>query len=139
MPLPTKAHCRQYHFDVLLELRDYDAAALTTTASETGVEFAARDENTFKVVVHHAAIGGTVDGSNYWTVSVEVSDLVGGTYVEVASTDALGADANEIELVISGKNVQRLDADAAFIRVTATETGTTAGNLTYGAYITPAM
>lgn len=139
MPLPTKIHRRAYHFDALLELRDYDAAALSATASETGVALEVRDEDVFKVVVHHAAIGGTVDGSNFWTVSVEVSDTQGGTYTEVASTGALGAAALDIELAISGKDVNRLDADSDWIRVTATETGTTAGDLTYGAYVTPSM
>ena len=139
MPLPNLADRRAYHFDGDLELRDYDAAALSATASETGKNFEIRAVDTVKVVVHHAAIGGTVDGSNFWTVSVQVSDLVGGTYTEVASTGALTAAAATIELPISGVDVTRLDADADWVRVTATETGTTAGNLTYGAYITPAM
>ena len=137
MPLPNTAQRRAYHFDSELELRDYNAAALSATGSETGVAFEVRSIDVAKVVVHHAAIGGTLDGSNYWTVSVEISDLVGGTYTEIASTGALTADATELELPISGSMAEALDADAAFIRVTATETGTTAGNLTYGAYITP--
>lgn len=138
MPLPNLDQRRAYHFDALLELRDYDATAASTTTSETGVAFESRKTDVFKVVVHHAAIGGTVDGSNYWTISVEVSDVQGGTYTEVASTGALAAASAQIELAISGVNVERLDADADWIRVTATETGSTAGNLTYGAYITPA-
>lgn len=139
MPLPNIADRRGYQFDALLELRDYDAAAESTTASETGVEFAVRMIDVAKVVVDHAAIGGTVDGSNYWTVTVEVSDVVGGTYTQIATTGALGAAAATVELPISGANATALDTDAAFIRVSATETGSTAGDLTYGAYISPAM
>ncbi len=138
MTFPILTQRRAYYFDSNLELRDYDATALAATGSETGVEFAARATDVFKVVVHHADIGGTVDGSNYWTISVEVSDLVGGAYTEIASTGNLTATNSVIELAISGVDVERLDADAEFIRVTATETGTTAGDLTYGAYITPA-
>ncbi|MEL7494634.1 MAG: hypothetical protein AAGJ95_11825 [Cyanobacteria bacterium J06554_11] len=138
MPLPNMSTRRAYYFDVDLELRDYDAAAESTTASETGIAFAGRDIDLAKVVVDHAAIGGTVDGSNYWTVSVEISDVVGGTYTEVATTGALAATAATIELPLSGKLNEYKDTDSAFIRVTATETGTTAGDLTYGAYISPA-
>lgn len=137
MPLPNMASRRAYKFDENLKLRDYSAAALTTTASETGVAFDVLSIDTAKVVVHHAAIGGTVDASNYWTISVEVSDLVGGTYTEIATSQPLGADANNVEIPISGALAEQLDSDAAFIRVTATETGTTAGNLTYGAYVSP--
>lgn len=137
MPLPNMAQRRAYHFDALLELRDYDAAAVSTTTSETGKAFEVRTIDVAKVVVHYADIGGTVDGSNYWTVSVEVSNVVGGTYTEIASSGVLPAAGSSIEVVISGITAEALDADAGFIRVTATETGSTAGNLTYGAYITP--
>jgi len=137
MPLPNLADRRAYHFDALLELRDYDAAALTATGSATGVAFDVRSIDTAKVIIDHAAIGGTVDGSNYWVISVEISDIVGGTYTEIATTGILGIAAARIELPISGELASYKDADSAFIRVTATETGTTAGSLTYGAYLTP--
>lgn len=137
MPLPELGQRSAYWFDKELELRDYAAAAESATVSETGVELAVRHLDVAKVVIDHAAIGGTVDGSNFWAISVEVSDLVGGSYTEIATTRALGATANQIELPISGLFAEYKDADAAFIRVTATETGTTAGNLTYGAYVTP--
>ncbi|MEM9947799.1 MAG: hypothetical protein AAF810_17315 [Cyanobacteria bacterium P01_D01_bin.36] len=137
MPLPNMADRRAYHFDVELELRDYDATAASATASETGKAFEVRAIDTAKVVVHHAAIGGTVDESNYWSVGIEVSDLVGGTYTEIANSGPLPATAGQVEVPISGQQASVLDSDSAFIRVTATKTGTTAGNLTYGAYITP--
>ena len=138
MPLPTKVHNRAHPFDVLLSLREYSAAALSATGSATGLAYAVRDEDVFKVVVNHGAITGTINGSNNWVITVEVSDVVGGTYTQVATTGQLGAAAAEIELAISGQNVAQLDSDAAFIRVTATKTGTV-GNLTYGAFVTPAM
>lgn len=137
MPLPNLADRRAYPFDAELELRDYGDGAESTTVSETAKEVAVRFLDVAKVVINHAAIGGTVDGSNFWTISVEISDLVGGTYTEIATTGALGETADEIELPISGLLAQYKDADAAFIRVTATETGTTAGDLTYGAYLVP--
>lgn len=137
MPLPNLDVRRAYPFDKQLELRDYSDGAESATASETGVELAVRYFDTAKVVIDHTAIGGTVDGSNYWVVSVEISDLVGGTYTEVINTGNLTATASKIELPLSGLLNTYKDADSAFIRVTATETGTTAGNLTYGAYVVP--
>ena len=138
MSLPNMADRRAYPFDKRLELRDYGDGAETGSADETGKELAVRDLDLAKVVVSHAAIGGTVDASNYWAINVQISDVVGGTYTTIATTDKLAAAAAEIELPLSGKLASYLDADSAFIRVQAVETGTTAGNLTYGAYIVPA-
>lgn len=137
MPLPGMENRRAYPFDKALELRPYTDAAESADASETGIELAVRAFDVAKVVVSHAAIGGTVDGSNYWEVNVQISDVVGGTYTTVATTGILGATAAQIELPLSGKLNEYKDADSAFIRIQADETGTTAGNLTYGAFIVP--
>jgi hypothetical protein len=137
MPLPGLDTRRAYYFDGDLELRPYTDSAETGDANETGIEFAVRNIDVAKVVIDHAAIGGTVDGSNYWEINIQVSDVVGGTYTTVATTGILGATASRIEIPLSGKFNEYKDADSAFIRVQADETGTTAGNLTYGAYITP--
>jgi hypothetical protein len=137
MPLPNLDARRAYPFDKLLELRDYGDGAESADANETGKELAVRDFDTAKVVIDHAAIGGDVDGSNYWVINVQVSDLVGGTYTTVATTGILGTAAAKIEIPLSGKFNEYADDDSAFIRVQADETGTTAGNLTYGAYVVP--
>jgi len=135
MPLPNLQTRRGYSFDKQLELRDYGDGAESADANETGIELAVRDFDLAKVVIDHAAIGGTVDGSNYWEINVQVSDVVGGTYTTVATTGILAATAAQIELPLSGLLNEYKDADSAFIRVQADETGTTAGDLTYGAYI----
>lgn len=137
MPLPNLTVRRAYPYDAELELRDYGDGAETGTAAETGIELAVRFFDTAKVVIDHAAIGGTVDGSNHWTISVGISNVVGGTYVTVATTGILTVAAAKIELPLSGLLNTYKDADSAFIQVVATEAGTTAGNLTYGAYIVP--
>jgi hypothetical protein len=129
---------RAYPFDKTLELRDYGAAALSATGSSTGVELAVRKLDVAKVIIDHGAISGTLTaGTNFWTIAVAVSDVVGGTYTTIATTGELTATASEIELPISGLLATYKDADSAFIRVTATKGGTI-GNLTYGAYIVPA-
>lgn len=136
MPLPNLADRRAYWFDKELELRDYGAAALSATGSSTGIEFAVRAFDVAKVVIDHAAITGTLSAENFWVITVEVSDLVGGTYTAIATTGNLTATASRIELPISGLLAAYKDADSAFIRVTATKGGTI-GNLVYGAYVTP--
>lgn len=138
MPLPNLADRRAYPFDKALELRDYGAAALEATGSSTGVEFAVRDIDVAKVVIDHGPITGTLTtGTNFWTISVAVSDVVGGTYTTIATTGELTAAKSQIELPISGLLATYKDADSAFIRVTATKGGDI-GDLTYGAYIVPA-
>jgi hypothetical protein len=137
MPLPNLADRRAYWFDKALELRDYGAAALSATGSETGVEFAVRDFDVAKVVIDHGPVTGTLTaGTNFWVITVAISDVVGGTYTTIATTGELTAAASRIELPISGLLAAYKDADAAFIRVTATKGGTI-GNLTYGAFLTP--
>ena len=137
MPLPNVADRRQYHFDKLLMLRDPAATALSATASETGVAFDATMIDVEKVVVAHKAITGTISGANNWTVTVEVSDAIGGTYVQVGTSGQLKAPAIEVEIPISGVANKQAVANASHIRVTATKAGTI-GDLSYGAYITPA-
>ena len=138
MSLPNMADRRAYPFDKRLELRDYGAAALSATGSSTGIEFAVRNFDLAKVIIDHGAISGTLTpGTNFWTITVEVSNVVGGTYTPIISTGELTAVKSHIELPISGLLATYKDADAAFIRVTATKGGTI-GTLTYGAYIVPA-
>ena len=137
MPLPMLGKRRAYHYDSLISLRDAkNDTAESATASEAAVEFASRSTDKFKVAIEYADIGGTVDASNFWTISVEVSDLSGGTFTEVGSSGALPV-SGPAEIVLSGLQIENLDSDAAWIRVTATETGTTAGDINYSAYITP--
>lgn len=137
MPLPNMVDRRAYPFDKALELRDYGAAALSATGSSTGIEFAVRDFDVAKVIIDHGPITGTLSADNFWVVTVEISNLVGGTYTPIATTYSLTAVTSQIELPISGLLASYRDADAAFIRVTATKGGTI-GNLTYGAFIVPA-
>lgn len=124
-------------YDKSLELRDYGAAALSATGSETGIQFYPRAQESFKVALSVAAHTGYSSGSAEWTITVEVSDVVGGTYTQVGSSFTPDGNAAEHEIPLSGALVESIDADADFIQVTATKTGSP-GNLTYGAWIVPA-
>lgn len=125
--------------DSLLILRDITDGAESTTAAEAGVSVNAEKLCYYKAVVHHNAIGGTVDGSNYWTLTIEASDN-NSDWVTIASRQ-LAAAAARYDIAIEGEDVASFMAasgenEAIYMRVVATETGTTAGDLTYGAHLT---
>ncbi|MEM9945479.1 MAG: hypothetical protein AAF810_05375 [Cyanobacteria bacterium P01_D01_bin.36] len=121
-------------YDAELELRAYTAAALSATTSETGIEFAVRKQDQYKVCLSVGAYTGFDSGTAEWTITVEVSDVVGGTYTQIGPSYIPVGDADEYEIPLSGALVTAVDADAEFIRVTATKTGAP-GDLTYAAWI----
>lgn len=122
--------------DAALVLRDYSATAVSSTTSETGIAFYPRAHDTFKVAVTHAAVSSYVATSAEWTITVGVSDVVGGTYTQIGKSLVLTGTASEYEIPLSGAEAAVVDSDCVFIRVTATKTGLP-GTLTYGAWIVP--
>ncbi len=125
-------------FDKLLELRDVDAGAITSTASTTGLRFPIRKYKGLCVMVHVTAIDATSNDETY-VLTVEVSDTVNGTYTPIAALPNIrDAGTGIYTIPISGETAQQLDDDSAFVRVTATLGGTTP-SLTYGAYIAQAV
>lgn len=129
---------RRGTYDKALELRDYGATAITATTSGTGIKFYPRKHEAFKVVIVADAYSDYDAGVDEWTISVEVSNALGSGYTAVATLDPAVAagTAIETEIVLGGAQIAEIDADADYIRVTATETGAP-GALTYGAYIVP--
>lgn len=121
--------------DSLLLLRDIEDGAEAATVSEAGISFPVNAEPEFGVAVAVSSVSGTTDGSNYWTISVEVSDVVGGTYTEVGSYQASGTEESPVKLAFTRSQVMAIDNDAKWVRVTATKTGTSATDITYGAWI----
>lgn len=123
--------------DSNLVLRAYTAAALSATGSSTGVEFNPKANMAFKVAFSIAAYSGYSAGTALWAITVEVSDAIGGTYTQVGKTVSPVGTALETEIILSGVEGAAI-ANAAFIRVTATKTGSP-GNLTYGAWLVPVI
>ena len=123
--------------DVLLELRDITDGAETATTSETGVAFAVRYAGSCSVMVHVTAIDNASANETY-EMAAEVSDAQGGTYTEVGRIvlDRDTAVPFTAMIPIHSEKAQLLDADADWIRVTATLGGTTP-SITYGAYVVP--
>jgi hypothetical protein len=112
-------------------------AAVTTTASATGVNINGLSVGSasYVAVIANGAVTGTVDGSNYYTVKLEASDAVGGTYVQVGNTVTLAATAGEAQIGFTSEQLNGLVSGADYFRVTTTKVGTTATAVTVSAFI----
>lgn len=125
--------------DALTTLRDYTAAALSATTNGTPIEYPFNAEESVKVIINQAAYSSYSAGSVQWTISLQVCTTVGGTYREVASiapTVAAGAALTGQEVFLSGEQINKVFAGARFLRIVATKLST-AGDLTFGAYLVP--
>lgn len=114
-----------------------ESQAVTTTASCTGVNIVGLNigSASYEVVFNYSATTGTVDGSNYYSLQLEVSDTVGGTYYPVGNAIKLPSGAGSATIGFNSDQIERLIAGADCFRVTATKTGTTATGVTYTAFI----
>ena len=110
--------------------------AVTTTASGTGVNIVGLNigDASYVAVINIGSFVGTVDGSNNYTFGLEVSDLIGGTYVPVGDV-VESVEAEQVQIGFTAAQIERLITGAAFFRVTATKIGTTATGVTYTAFV----
>lgn len=114
------------------------AEAVTTTASCTGANIVGLNigTNQFVAVLNHGATTGTVDGSNYYTLQLEASDAVGGTYAAIGNPVKLPATAGQFQIGFTSEQLtDAVSAGADYFRITATKVGTTATGVTYTAFI----
>lgn len=111
--------------------------AVSVTASCTGVAISGLNigSDSAMAVINTSVTTGTVDGSNYYTLQLETSDAVAGTYVAVGNAIVLPATAGQYQVGFTTEQLAGLEADAGFFRVTATKTGTTATAVTYTAFL----
>jgi hypothetical protein len=136
MAISTIADRQGSHYDALTVIRPITAAALSATTSETGIAFPVTNYEDFSLALQVQTISSFTAGSAFWTLTAEVSTTLGGTYVPVGSVDLTSGAANDYLIPLSGYTIGKLVPNAAFVRVTATRTGTP-GNLTYAAYLSP--
>jgi len=110
---------------------------VTATASVAGVEIEGLNigSASYLAVVNAGATTGTVDGSNYYTVKLEVSDLVGGTYYQVGNQVPSIAEANGYQIGFTSEQIEAIVAGAKFFRITAEQVGTSATEVTYTAFL----
>ncbi len=115
-----------------------EAEAVSVTASCTGVEIDGLQygDASYIAVLQSGDTTGTVDGSNYYSFVVEVSDALGGTYVPISAVYDAGAEGDTIEVGFTANELRvAYGDDAKFFRVSATKVGTTATAITYTAFL----
>lgn len=127
--------------DSLLILRAISDGAESGTATETSISLSVEKLGKATVIVQKSAIGGTVDGSNYWAISVLAADNSAmSDPTTLYDTGALSATAEEIRIPLDGLAAEQLRVsgqdESIYLAIKATETGTTAGDITYGAFVT---
>ncbi|MFK0735597.1 MAG: hypothetical protein ACFKPT_02555 [Gloeotrichia echinulata GP01] len=135
MPRSTIANRRAIWFDKATELRDYSAAAISASTTESAIAIPATKLENYKAVVDVAAHTGYTATTAQWDITIEAALTSGGTYKPVGTFTATGV-AIRFDVPLSGEWVDDIVADAAYIRVKAVKTGSP-GNLTYGAFLTP--
>ena len=89
----------------------------------------------YVAVISNSAVTGTVDGSNYYTCKLEVSDAVGGTYVQVGNVVTFPATAGSIQIGFTSEQLNYQVSGANFFRITVTKVGTTATGVTVSAFL----
>lgn len=107
---------------------------ITSTTSETGVEFAVRKIGAYKAVIQY---NGKIFTNETYIITIEISDVVAGTYTAIATVPDIGDNGvtlGRLDIPLNGKFAEELDADSAFIRVTVTITGA-APSLDYDCYL----
>ena len=124
--------------DSLLILRDISDGAETSDVAEAAVALAI-EKLTMAAIKIDGSCAGTVDGSNFWTLTINVADNVGMSDPTTIYTQVLPAtfdyyvpiDGHQIELI-------RTDGqdESMYIQASVAETGTTATSVSYGAYVT---
>jgi hypothetical protein len=122
----------QQVFDKALELIA-PGIAITATASSTGVQLNPRFLPTCDWVIYASGVLGT----GTYTFTLQVSDLVGGTYTTIATfvwPPALAA--GKVHIPINADLAAFLDSDCKFMRVTATLGATS--SVIYGSFLAKA-
>lgn len=109
------------------------ATAITATDVSTGVNIAGLDlgEKAYGAEFGVSIVAGTADASNNFSLQLEVSDTVGGTYHAVGNP-VVPLASGAFVIAFSSEQLADLISPASFFRVTATKTGTTNTGITYG-------
>lgn len=124
-------------YDDKLELADHYSTAVTSTKTDTGVSVPIRFAGNCKAMLQVYALDHTT-GDETYTLTINVSDAVGGTYTTIAtfvvpSTTTGGT----YEIPLSGLLASTLDADCAYVQAVMTLAGTTP-SIKYTVYLCPA-
>ncbi|NEQ45623.1 MAG: hypothetical protein F6K00_19590 [Leptolyngbya sp. SIOISBB] len=124
--------------DTLLLLRDIADGAETSDVAETAVALEV-EKLSMAAIKIDGSCAGTVDGSNFWTLTINVADNVGMSDPTAIHTQVLPASF-DYYVPIDGKQIEAIRTagqdESLYIQASIAETGTTATSCTYGAYVT---
>ena len=122
-------------FDLLGLIVEDEAVTVTASCAGANIVGLNLGSTNYVAVINNSVVTGTVDGSNYYLLQVEVSDALAGTYVPIGEAIALPATAGQSQIGFTSEQLERLTTGADYFRVTATKTGTTATAVTYTAFV----
>ena len=124
--------------DALLILRDIAAGAETSDTAETGVNIAnIKNMGAYQCNINVSAVAAA-GADELYDFTVEVSDVVAGTYTVVGSGSYLrGWGPGMMIIPLNGQVIKQLDADADWMRINLNVTGASP-SITYGAWLSPA-
>ena len=122
-------------FDLLGLIVEDEVVSVTASCTGANIDGLALGDASYVAVINTNAPTGTVDGSNHYSLQLEASDAVGGTYVAVGNPVVTPVAASQAQVGFTAAQLEGLVASADFFRVTATKVGTTATAVTYTSYI----
>jgi hypothetical protein len=131
MAFPTLSPRNTTPYDKFLSL--LDGTPLTTTTTGDPILLDTTALSLARCIVGSSGYTGYAPGTAEWSVEVQVSDAIDGTYVPFPSLTIPG-NAGNYSFGISGESVYKLLPTARYVRAVATLTGT-AGEVTLQVYL----
>ena len=121
MAFPTLSPRNESPYDHFLALLEGDPIAVTTTGDPIYFDITAAPPAT-RCIIGSAGYTGYVATTAEWTIELQVSDAIGGTYIPVGSLTIPGAAGN-YSFGVSGQGIYRTLSTARYVRAVATLTG----------------
>lgn len=111
-------------------------AVVTTSASCVGanIDGPALGSASYVAVINTSALLGTPSATDHYSLQLEVSDAVGGTYVAVGNP-IIALEAGQAQIGFTSEQLEGIVSGADYFRVTATKVNTAATGITYTAFI----
>ncbi len=122
-------------FDSLGLIVEDEVVGATASCTGANIDGLALGNASYVAVINTSVTTGTVDGANYYSLQLEVSDALAGTYVAVGELKVLPATAGQYQIGFTSEQLEGLTSGADYFRVTATKEGTTATAVTYTAFV----
>ena len=124
-----------YDAESSVELRDPDAAAVTSTTTGTAIDFNLDAANGFAVILNVQSVDRT-DADETYVLTIESLDSAGANQFTQLTAPSITESGN-YRFLIDGETAAKFDTDAAKIRAVMT-IGGTSPSIKYGCWVMPA-